>query len=351
MPRNLRYAAFVEEDSYGIDNPTGKDVEFHVDKTSSSLDTPSDTEMIYGGGFRRDPYLHAPGFYAPTGNVAFAANIKTLTFFLRWALGDYNYEENYGENGMDLHECWGSESVKLPSFITKLGKDKFEHVFNGCVLNSLQLQVEGEFLVVTADIVAKKDHHDDIKEDNYSFYEDIPLLTFHHTSVEITDMRNGNSVESDEIKNLTLEINNNVSADDGRALGDRHPVRLLAGEREVTADMNLFYDDVKVVREFWGADDGPSLAGTGEFKVEITISHHDDNENENANATITLPKCIFTSVDVQPSGRDKLEPSVTARAFTEEDYDGLEKGNVTTAIATQIEVDGLGDLEGKKVSE
>lgn len=389
----LRYAGFAEESEFAPESPP--DAQFHVDKTSSSLDTPSDVQMIYGGGLSRNALRHTPGYYAPTGNVAYGADINTLVHMLKWVLGGYEFEEDYstvevtddndtikviGEDnkfevdsdangnkfefavpkgakievsGFDnsdnngtftvkeatreyikveeedlvdedagesvsidskknLHEIYGTTERILPSFTTRLGKDHFEHVFVGCTINSLQLEVEGEFATLTAEVVSAKDSKSDIKETGHK----IPtpyLLAFHNVTVTLTDSETGQFVEPNQVKSLSLGVNNNVGEDSGRALGKRHPVRLVAGEREVTADMNLFYQDTKAIEQFWGAEDGPAYTGGKEFSVDISI-----DSSPYGSVNIYLPACIFTNVDTQPSGRDELEQSVAVRSFVAE---------------------------------
>jgi len=321
----LRYAGFKEEDSFAPDSPPP--AQFHVDKTGSSLDTPGEPHLIYGGGLGRAAKVHRPGFYSPSGNIVYASDINTIAYFLKWALGGYKFNLEGGTNGLNEHKIYGAKDVFLPSFCAGLGKDHFEHVFSGCVINTLQLEVEGEFAVLTAEVLAAKDSKDDIKKIEDLSLPKAYLLAFHNVTVVIGD-ENGNVVESDDVKSLTLDINNNSDAEAGRALGSRYSKRIRSNEREVTANMNLNYTNTDVIEKFWGSESGPADTGTKEIDVEIALE-----SGEHGSGVITLPKCILMGVNTQPSGRDELVQEINVRALMDtEEVDG--EDTETDIVAT-----------------
>jgi hypothetical protein len=329
MTAIFRYGAFAEEASYN-ENPA-PEPDFFVDITGASLDAPSDTEMIYGGGLGRSAFLHRPGFYSPAGNVVYAFDVRTIAFLLKWALGEYVYTAGGGTGALNLHECYGTEDDILPSFCARIGKDLFEHVFSGCCLNQLQLQMEGEFCVATADIIAAVDAKDTLRA-----IADVTLpteypLAFH----EATAYSVSGSYETEwsaNVKSLTLTINNNLSAEAGRTIGTRYPRRIPANERLTTFAANLWFDSDDELEKLWGGASGPAATGPAEGFLRVVLDGGAGGE-----VRLDLPKYIYTQVQQQPSGRSELVQAVTGRAFP--DTVTLEDGvtDVSTDIYARIE--------------
>ena len=318
----LRYLGLAEEGSYNPD--VAPQAAFHVDIASATLDVPGEAQMIYGGGLNRSAYLHRPGFYAPSGNIVYAMDIRTIAFLLKWALGGYKFTAG----DPNLHEIWGSSDSFLPSFCARLGKDLFEHVFHGCGINSLQIQVEGEFVLATAEIIAAKDSRADIKDVTDLLLPDEYPLAFHEVTAKLGGTAVGDDKSAD-IKSLTININNNLSAEDGRGIGSRHPYRLPAGERELTISKQLWYEDIEQLQTYRGGNDGPANAGTTETELHITI-----DSGEFGNLVMSLPRFVYTNVQQQPSGRDELVQSTEGRAFMTDQM--LDDG--TTEISTDAYV-------------
>ncbi len=422
----LRYLGLAEEASYNV-SPAPV-AGFHVDIASASLDTPPDTQMIYGGGLRRGAVTHRPGYYHPEGNIVYAFDIRTIAFLLKWALGGYEYtapvpvavaevqtlflggadggtfvlgngtvwttaldwndsaatiqtaleviygagnvvvatdtdftitfatsvgdsnleahfsyltgatspaltlDTPYAEVKDNLHEIWGSESNILPSFCARLGKDLFEHVFSGCVINSLEITVEGEFCQATANIIGAKDAKAAIKEIGDLLLPDEYPLAFH----EVTSSIAAGDVSS-LVKSLTLSINNNLSADAGRSIGSRFPRRLPANERIITLSKTLWHEDTAQLERYWGGSTGPADAGSSEFAVLLNLDAGSDGSME-----ISLPRFVYTQVQQQPSGRDEITQSVAGRALLT-DIALEDASTVNSEILATIE-NGEGDI-------
>lgn len=305
MPKVQRYAGFAEELTYGEDPAPAAD--FHVDKASSTLDAPSDTELVYEGGLHRGDKTHRPGFYSPSGNVVYGADIRTIGWFLKWALGGYTYTLDGGAGTLDLHEIYADEEKLLPSFCTRLGKDVQEHGFSGCVVNSLQIQIEDGFSMLTLDTLAQKDFKAALVElENLLLPAEYPLsfpdLSVTRAAADITTA----------VKTLTLEITNNPSAEAGRSAGSRFPRRIPAAARAVTAQLGLWFEDWGEVERFWGAVNGPSDDGSTEFASIITLDAGADGK-----ADFSIERGIWTQAQQQPSGRDEIVQQVNLKAFVE----------------------------------
>ncbi|MDI6840435.1 MAG: phage tail tube protein [bacterium] len=315
MPKILRYLGLAEETEFA----QAENAEFHVDIASASLDAPGDTNLEFEGSMGRGARLHRPGFYSPSGNIVYAFDIKTIRWLLKWALGGYVFT-----GAEDLHEIYASDGTNLPSFTARLGKDVFEHVFVGCKINSLEIQVEDSFCQATADIVAVKDSKATLKEQHELILpEDYPLA-FHEVTAKLN-----NGDKSADIKGFTLTITNGFDASAGRSIGSRYPRKLLASNREVTLTANMFFEGTEELERYWGGETGPSDTGSTEYSLEFNF-----DAGNGKGMVILMPRVIHTNVDLQPSGRDELVQVISAKAY----MDSLTLNDGTTEIATDVYV-------------
>jgi len=304
----LRYAGFVEETSYA-ESPAPA-AAFCVDETSASLDAATEAQIVYEGSLGRGSRVHRPGFYAVDGDIEYAFDARTIGWLLKWALGGYAFSGS----GPYTHEIYGNDDVFLPSFACHLGKDKldgsnFEHVFSGCVIDSLELSVEDGYTMAKAAIKAAKDSKGTILARSaveLLLPEEYPLV-FH----EVTVNRQNSDITA-KVKGLTFEIGNSLSPESGRSLGSRFARRIPAGAREVKLSLNMYYEDLDTLALLWGADSGPSDDGTTEVPIVITFDAGDDGSMD-----ITIPRFVLSQVPLQPSGKDEIEMGTEGVAITD----------------------------------
>lgn len=331
-----RYCGITEETEYG-QNPAPA-AQVHLDIASSSLDPPSDTNIIYEGGARRSARIYRPGFYAPAGNVVYGLDVRTIGWFLKWALGNYSYHAGGGTGDLNLHEFYGSEAVILPSFCARVGKDIFEHVFSGCIVNSLEINVGDALCMATVDILAQKDSKAAIQTGALLFPDEYPLA-FHEVTAFLKS--NGTTTPiSAKVKELTLTINNNAAADQGRHIGSRHPARIPANDRETTLSMQLFFEDTDMLEKLWGSGTGPDACGSDEYGIDLVLDTAPCETH--GKITIELPKVVNTNVQQQPSGREETTQEVEARALMDDLT--LEDGTAEGEILCKVE-NAEGDME------
>ncbi len=291
----FRYAGFGEEDTFG----TAVAAAIHTDITGASLDAPDDPNIYYAGGLGRARRVVRPGYYAPTGNVVQGADVNSIAYLLRWALGGYSHAGS-------THTIWGNAAdTILPSFTTRIGKDLFEHVFSGCVINSLQIQADDEYAQVTADIMAQKDARADLRDLGDLLLPDEVNMAFH----EIT-MTSG--LVTANVRSMELNITNGVDAANGRGVGSRHPYRLPAGERIVSASFGLWFENLDQKVRFWGGANGPVAGGATEFALQITMTPTGEASKD---VVIDLPACIVSADTHQPSERSRMDESISVQAM------------------------------------
>ncbi len=324
----LRYLGLARE---AVFNPAIPPMaEFFVDIASATLDAPADTQIIYEGGLTRGVRMHRPGFYAPAGNIVYAFDIRTIAFLLRCALGGYRFTAGTPP-ALNTHEIWSSFGNVMPSFTARLGKDHFEHVFTGCVINSLEIAVEGEYCMATAEIIAARDVRAAIADRGSIILPAEYPLVFHEVKASIAG-----SDRSADVKTLTLSIGNNLAVESGRGLGSRHPYRIPAQNLDVMLNMTLWYANSAELERYWGGATGPAIGGSQEFPVVLNF-----DSGTHGDMIIELPRFAYTQVQQQPGGRGEIVQSVAGRAFlTNETLLGGSPTVSTEILATVINAQG-----------
>lgn len=317
MP-TLRYAGFAEEAGFNEDPAPA--AQFHVDIASASLDSPTETEMIYEGGLGRGVRTHRPGAYAPEGDVAYAGDIRTLGWMLKWALGGYVFTPGV-DPALNTHEIYGVNENILASFAAFLGKDVFEHRFHGCVMTGLTIESENEWVTVTPEIVAAKDSKAAIEAIADLILPAEYPLAFH----DVTVQREASDVSA-KVKAWTLSIANNADAEAGMGQGSRHPYRIPVFEREITIEATLYFEGTEELERFWGGATGPTITGAEEFGMTFNLDAGADGTLD-----IAAPRIIYTSVPQQPDGRSEITQDVGMTAF----------------VTTHTLADGLTEVESE----
>lgn len=316
----LRYAGFKEEEEFNDKNNT-EEVDFHIDIASGGLDIPASKNEVVPSGIGKGARKKMPTFSYPEGAIEYAFDVETIGFFLKMALGGYMYN---GSNPIaDKHDYYGDNSSRPRSFLATLGKDFTEQVFTGCVVDSLELNVNDNTALATVNIVGAGYDRRNIKsEDELNISDEYPIA-FSEVNVYINGR--GNSI-SRKVKNLTLSISNNPSTDEGRTVGSLNPTRIVLGDREVSVSLEYFMeDDEELIR----------YENDEEFELMIEFVK---NPIHGA-LEITIPRAYYDSFPTQPSGRDVITNSVTVNSLVGDvsfiNSDG-EMQTVTTNIHARV---------------
>jgi len=296
----LRYVGFAEELNYRPVTPP--DAVFHVDIASASLDVPADPNLKFEGGLYRGLKTIRPGYYVPTGNIVYPADIRTIAYILKWALGMYKFTGGIGE-GLNTHEIYSAEELLLPSFTARLGKDVFEHIFTGCIVNSLELKVEGEYFYLTIDVVGGRDYKGVLKEIGDLLLPEEYPLSFIDTNMVIGEA----SAYSCKFKSLTISIANNLAPDAGKGFGSRFPCRIPIGQRNVAISGSLFWENTDEYVKYWGDANGSSANAPSTEKLTVTL-----DSGAYGSMNLVLPKFYLAQLTTPPSGRTEIVQGFSA---------------------------------------
>jgi len=324
MTTRRRYAALAEE--YEFNQSPAPDPVFYIEIASSSLDVPDNPNLLFEGSLQRGRKQIRPGYYTPAGNIVYPIDIRSFGYFLKWALGDYVFTD--GGVGTNTHEIYGGNDCVLPSFCARIGKDGLgEHIFSGLTVNSLEITIESDYIICTVDAVGAKDTKTTIRAiaDITLFNEN--LLSFIDASATF-----GGSDYNCKVKSLTIAVANNPDAPAGKGIGSRYPCRIPVGARDVNISGDLWFEDDTEYKKYWGGAGGVQDTGPTTEAIVITIDSGDDGSIE-----INLPKCSYTNLSAQPSGRAEIVQGFTGMAFIE---------TVTLADAvTEVETEMIVTIE------
>lgn len=318
MVNIFRYVGIGHETTFGVEAAAT----IYLDPSSCTLDSPAGYEILIEGGMGRSVTRKRPGFYSTGGSIEYPVDINSVGYMMRGAFDQYTFTSGSPGN---THEFYGGNTNELDSWTYRVGKDVHEHIFMGCSVNSLRLNVDSGLATASVDLYGAQDDTTTLK--TYSAIQSlIPTeypLAFYDVTATI------NSVDtSAKCKTVSWTCSNNLGKDSGRSIGSMYPATFKAGNRVIETQLSLQFDDLTHQTLFWGDDGGPSCSGSTLFPLTLTFDGGDSGEME-----ISMPNCVMTSIPTQPRGRDALYQTITCRALLKED--------VALADASTVDTDCL----------
>jgi len=293
-----RYLKIGKEDSYGVEAIVFPET---IDPETVSIDPAGDDKLIYEGMSGLDRHAGL-GIYSTGGDITFPLDDLVSGWFFKWALGGY---EVTGTLPSFTHIFSPSTTPLMQSFSAKIGKDIMEHVFLGNVVESISLEVESEWALMTVTTLGAKDKKNVLATD--VDYTEGKFFTAPMASLtkDATD-------KSANINTLSLSIETGADIESSQGFGSRFPTKAFRGSMVVEMEMELGFDSDEELIAFWGGSDGPSTSVIEE--MVYTLSFGD-------NIDFIFPRMVYTASGQPAEGRDGLTQSVTARAL----YDDVNK--------------------------
>ncbi|GLB58676.1 phage tail tube protein [Cytobacillus sp. NCCP-133] len=310
MSNICRYVGLSKETSYNMaSNPP--EAKHHIDIASSSMDITSDKFIEVPTGLNRTLKQTREGFSSAGGNIVYPLDVNTIPFVLGMALGEYQYTQGLTVEDFNTFEFWRTKDSLLPSFVSRIGKDLFEHIFTGCVAEGFDIAVS-DVITATVNVVAAQGQKTAIKsEEALNLFKQYPLA-FH----EVTAMYDGVD-KSNLIKDFSLSFSNGVSVDTVKTIGSKHPTSTpVSGRGSATVSTNL---------KFVGTEEIEKYENGTIFKVEYFFDNGADGFIH-----IILPAVQYTSVPTTVSGQDEIVQGTAFKAL---------EGTVTLANGTTVNTD------------
>lgn len=307
-----RYFSFAEETTFGVPVLSGGET---IDPESAPVDPNGESMIVYEGVSGLDRIV-VPGNYTSGGSVTAPFDLKAAPWFLKWLLGGYQVS---GGGPTYTHTFFPQQDSLLKSFTARVGKDKFEHVFSGCVVSSMSLTGDANIINATVNILGGKDQKEDLN----------PSPTFTYGNVYApcnVTMEVDNVDRSIYIERFTLNIENGADNASGITFGSRFPRRAYRGALLVTMELGVSFFDTSELERFWGDPAGAVGCQTpGTYNTIIHLGTDID---------IILPRCVYTAVTTPLEGRERIQQTVSLRALAS--MDGL-TSPITFAITNDVE--------------
>jgi hypothetical protein len=316
-----RVVGLIEETNYGVVPTSGSPAvdsgpDFHMEIEDSSIKIEGDPLKLPTGS--RGTKIVRPGTYLPSPEHSGVVDLKQIGHYLKGVLGDYEYTAGTpGSPGTaNIHEFWGGEKRKLPSFTLYGHFDEFIKRCQGTIIQSISMEVSNEFLKFTAKCVSQKDTM--IKEmpaaAELKTIEGIVPLAFYDVALEFDG-----EVPPGIVSSLKWEVSNDIKTDDAFGIGNSRfmLIKPTAGARTNTLEMevSLEPETVKYIEMFEYGEEGasaPSNCKIAKVPIKITLASICDNPLEKL--TIYFPDCMST-VEYSASGSDAIKMKLAPEAL------------------------------------
>jgi ribosomal protein L12E/L44/L45/RPP1/RPP2 len=293
-----RYLQIGEEAEYGVEAINYDET---LDPDSVDLDSSEDDKLIYEGMSGLDR-VAALGVYSTGGSFSFPVDDKISPWFWKWALGGYAVTGTDDGSGTMVspftHEFTPKKGALMPSFSAKVGKDIFEHIFLGNVIESIELEVESEWATMTVSTLGSKDKKGTLSEPDFTEGNvfTAPLVTLDKDGTDI----------SAQAQSVSFSLETGANIEDSQGIGSRFPTKAFQGSTVATLELTLQFDNLDELVAFWGGDTEPSTNTMQEFGYNLHIGSDYD---------LIFPRMIYTAANQPVEGRDHVVQTVSARAL------------------------------------
>lgn len=339
----LRKFGIKEETIYGA--PAEGKPAYYIRANKLSAGPGSEPVTLTNGG--RGIHAYRAGYMNPQASVESTMDNESIGSFFYALLGNYGFTENKSitlknnsattTGTMNIHEFFGGENTKLPSFTGSMTMDFAEKRLFGLLCESLKIEAKDDLATLSTEWVYKTEDSTVINENSQEYPEKentVPLIGYDF------ELQFGSNVPSSVISEFSLEIKNNLNTDGTRGLGSRMPQkRASAQAREVdlslTTTMSLSNYELLVAAEYGqtpstttpavGKKYTPSACKLSTTPLTIIIRTCEDNYAKFIQ--IHFPKCIITCDPIETSESDEMELEVTLIPATTGTVDLETNGN------------------------
>lgn len=317
-----RYLGVAEETTFGTKITTDSSFTY-FDFAECGLDSPSEVALKYEGACNRAIVKTAQAQYIPQGDISTVLDGVVAPWFLKWCLGTYFRQEQIN-GGDEVYRHTIRPADTLPSFTARIGKDTHQRTIDGCKILSLTLDVpKGDFATLSLTIAGQNETKDTIQS-----LSDIEIIRLgYFTWSQCTISVDGSTAYAES---LNLEINNNISPEDGMRLGSLYPQFLEAGYRGITAGVQISHVDETHLTNFWGGASSPTAVDS--YAVVITLTGEEIN-GDNYEFIFTLPAMFYQQLATPVSKRDRIVEDVKLEAL----YDETSGYDVSLTITNDID--------------
>ena len=305
----LRVLGFEEETTYrNINNcPAAITVPYHL--MMEKIDFKWNRENITSSSGSTMVHTVKPGLAKPEGETEGNIGLESIGFYLKAALGNYNYIAPETANDFSVHEFLGGKRSKLPSYSFVSTKDYYELMTVGAVLDEFKMEGNDDFFTHSEKWWYSYQKRRKIDEDAYNenILEEEPVMPYE------AEIKFGGEVPSGVVTDFSFELKNNLNTEKTNGLGAYTPIRKPGVQnREITLKCNTVLEDETydlITKAEYGdlVQSGnwhiPTKCKVFSQPVEFTLRHC---EKQDEYLKVVFPDVVFTCSD-PASGSDEIE--------------------------------------------
>lgn len=321
----MRYFGYRPEATYGTED-TSETIRY-LNMGKCTLDAPKDPNLEVPT-FEETPNRVKRGLYSPSGDLEVALDIYSINEFLKFALG---VEETPSEGKYLLYP--GSSRI-IPSFTAYIGKDDgnpndFEHIFYGCVISKINIQLSDGLATATISIQAQKDGKAALKSESQISIAEAYPIAFYEANTYM-----GSTNLTARTTSFEFEFDNGIKAENGQAFGSMFPYKLTSSGKTPTIKTDVFYEGYDFLVMFWGSTDGPTC-GTRYENYKIIFTDEEDNV-----LTLLFPKISLNTASAPVEGTDEIKHSLEMTVLKSEvnKPSGYGSGKLNTSVVATVQL-------------
>lgn len=303
------YAGIAEESTYG-GGATPTQFLNVVSDGFSGDNNPIFLNTVRG----RDTYEAIAGEFSDDGSLDMPVTPEAIGLLLKAAFGSTSVTasdpDSDGTDEVGTHTFTTDD--KVPSLSVELGMGQVDAVrHTGVGVESLDLEhSSGDRLSLSTDLPAKEP--DGSISRSTPAYDNLRALVYHDATFTLfgTD-------RTVDLRDLTFSMSNNLTK---HTRGSRTPAKMTVGEREVTFEATLDFENSNVMERFWGAA-GATGPEDELFEGALNakwISPETIADTSTAySLEVDAPRCTINTHDAQLNENELIAENVELRAIVD----------------------------------
>lgn len=297
------YVGIAEESSFGSSAPPSQFADVVSDGFSG------DNGVNYLSTIRgRDTYRGDAGEFDDSGSIDLPVSPEgAIGLLLKGAFGSVTTTTDSPETGTNTHVFTTDD--KLPSYSVEVGVGNVDAIrHTGVVVDTLDLsQSPGDRVSCSTDLPAQKP----VAQESQASptYDNLRTFQYHDATVNL--LGTDRSVDAQDV---TFSIANSVEMPTRTS---RFPDKAFLGQREVTAEVTLDFENMNVWESFWGS----SGATTPEkqlddvaFNIKWVSPEAIGTTSTAYSLEIDMPNCRMNTHEANLNEQDMVAEDVELRA-------------------------------------
>lgn len=303
------YAGIAEESTYG----TGVAPTHFLNVVSDGFS--ESNNPIYLNTIRgRDTYEAIAGEYDDDGSLDMPVSPEAIGLMLKAAFGTTSMttSDPDGDSTDEVGTHTFTTADKIPSLSVELGKGNVGAIrHTGVAVESLDLEhSSGDRLSMSTDLPAKEP--DGSVTAATPSYDNLRALVYHDATFDLfgTD-------RTVDLRDVTFSLANNTTK---HVRGERAPAKMTVGEREVTFDVTLDFENMNVWEKFWGSSGatGPEdELYEGGLNTKWVSPETIEDTSTAYSLEIDAPRCVMDTHDAQLNENELIAENVEVRALVD----------------------------------